>query len=42
MPVMEEVVKIMNGKKESKKLDAVSLSNNMMKNAVLIMFLNRL
>ena len=28
MPVMKEVVKIMIGEKESKKLDAISLSNN--------------
>ena len=31
MPVMKEVVKIMIGEKESKKLDAVSLSNNTVK-----------
>ena len=31
MPVMKEVVKIMIGEKESKKLDAVPLSNNTVK-----------
>ena len=31
MPVMKEVVKIMIGEKECKKLDAVSLSNNTVK-----------
>ena len=31
MPVMKEVVKIMIGEKECKKLDAVSLSNNIVK-----------
>ena len=34
MPVMNEVVKIMIGEKESKKLDAVSLSNNTVKRRI--------
>ena len=34
MPVMKEVVKIMIGEKESKKLDAVSLSNNTVKRRI--------
>ena len=34
MPVMAEVVKIMIGKKECKKLDAVSLSNNTVKRRI--------
>ena len=34
MPVMKEVVKIVIGEKESKKLDAVSLSNNTVKRRI--------
>ena len=37
MPVMKQVVKIMIGEKECKKLDAVSFSNNTVKRRIVDM-----